>query len=108
MVERHLVEPYLEQISAAGQSITFKCLLSEATTPPISLNRTSTPNRAIPENNPVGITDTIDISETLLISSLKVGVDISHSYRGDLNATLTTPLGDGDRASPQGTRRQRQ
>jgi M6 family metalloprotease-like protein len=83
----------IDQVSAAGPSITFRCLLSDAVTPPETVNRVSTPNRAIPENNQVGITDTIDIAEALTISSIKVGVDITHTYRGDLNATLTTPWG---------------
>ena len=92
----------IEQISPAGQSIAFRCLLADAATPPTTLQRTSTPNRAIPENNPVGITDTIDIAETLTISSLKVGVDITHTYRGDLNATLTTPSGTVIELHPKG------
>ena len=92
----------IEQISPAGQSITFMCRLSDAVTPPSTLSRVSTPNRNIPENNPIGITDTIDISETLTISSIKVGVDITHTYRGDLNATLTTPWGTVIELHPKG------
>ena len=93
----------IEQISKAGQSITFTCLLAEATTPPPgALERTSTPNRAIPENNSVGITDTIDIAETFVLSSMKVGIDITHTYRGDLNATLTTPWGTVIELHPKG------
>ena len=93
----------IEQISKAGQSITFMCLLTEVTTPPPgALKRTSTPNRAIPENNPVGMTDTIDIAETVVLSSMKVGVDITHTYRGDLNATLTTPWGTVIELHPRG------
>jgi len=93
----------IEQISKAGQSITFRCLLAQATTPPAgALMRTSTPNRAIPENNPVGITDSIDIAETFVLSSMKVGIDITHTYRGDLNATLTTPWGTVIELHPKG------
>jgi M6 family metalloprotease-like protein len=92
----------IEEVSAADQSITFKCFLSDVTTPPATLTRTSTPNRAIPENNQAGITDTIDIAEALTISSLRVGVDITHTYRGDLNATLTTPWGTVIELHPKG------
>ena len=92
----------IEEVSAADQSITFKCFLSDVTTPPATLTRTSTPNRAIPENNEAGITDTIDIAEALTISSLRVGVDITHTYRGDLNATLTTPWGTVIELHPKG------
>jgi subtilisin-like proprotein convertase family protein len=55
--------------------------------------RCSTPNRAIPESDQAGITDTIDIPDAVTISSITIGVDITHTYRGDLNATLTTPWG---------------
>jgi M6 family metalloprotease-like protein len=92
----------IEQISAAGQSITFKCFLSDVTVPSTALTRTSTPNRAVPENNQTGITDAIDIADALTISSLKVGVDITHTYRGDLNATLTTPWGTVIELHPKG------
>jgi M6 family metalloprotease-like protein len=92
----------IEQISAPGQSISFRCLLSDTTTPATTLQRTSTPNRAIPENNAVGITDTIDITDAITISSIKVSVDITHTYRGDLNATLTTPSGTVIELHPKG------
>lgn len=83
----------IDQISAAGASMTFRCLLSDTVAPPQTLSRVSTPNRAIPENNQTGITDTIDITQALTISTIKVGVDITHTFRGDLRLTLTTPSG---------------
>ena len=58
--------------------------------------------RAIPDNNPTGISDTIDIAEALTISSVKVGVDITHTYRGDLRVTLTTPWGTVIELQPKG------
>ena len=42
----------------------------------------------------------------LTIASIKVGVDITHTYRGDLRVTLTTPWGR-DRAAPEEPGRQR-
>ena len=92
----------IDQISPAGQSIAFRCLLADTATPPTTIEKTSTPHRAIPENNLVGITDTIDITDTLTISSLNVGVDITHTYRGDLNVTLTTPWGTVIELHPKG------
>jgi M6 family metalloprotease-like protein len=92
----------IDQVSAAGPSITFRCLLSDAVTPPPTLRQVSTPNRAIPENNQLGITDTIDIPDALTISSITVGIDITHTYRGDLNATLTTPWGTVIELHPKG------
>jgi M6 family metalloprotease-like protein len=92
----------IDQISAAGPSMTFRCLLSDAVTPPQTLNRASTPNRAIPDNNSTGISDTIDLAEALTISTFKVGVDVTHSFRGDLRVTLTTPWGTVLELHPKG------
>jgi subtilisin-like proprotein convertase family protein len=43
-----------------------------------------------------------EISDALTISSLKIGVDITHTYRGDLNVTLTTPWGTVIELHPKG------
>jgi M6 family metalloprotease-like protein len=92
----------IDQISAAGQSVTFRCLLADVATPPDALNKVSTPNKVIPENNQAGISDAIEVAEALNISSLKVGVDITHTYRGDLRVILTTPWGATIELHPKG------
>jgi M6 family metalloprotease-like protein len=92
----------IDQVSAAGASITFRCLLSDTVTPPQTLNPISTPNQTIPDNNQAGISDTITIVEAVTISSIKVGVDITHTYRGDLRVTLTTPWGTLVELHPKG------
>jgi M6 family metalloprotease-like protein len=92
----------IEQISPAGAAMTFRCLLSETVAPPQTLSRVSTPNRAIPDNNQTGITDTIDITQALTISTIKVAVDITHTFRGDLRVTLTTPSGTVIELHPKG------
>src|SRR4029450_3748129 len=56
----------------------------------------------IPDNNAIGITDTINIVDALTISSFKVGVDITHPYRGDLRVSLATPWGTGIELHPKG------
>lgn len=53
----------------------------------------SAPDLAIPDNDSAGVQDTIHFSENVIISSIKVHVDISHTYRGDLRLTLFTPFG---------------
>jgi M6 family metalloprotease-like protein len=92
----------IDQISSSGTSMTFRCLLSDAVTPPRTFNPTSTPNRTIPDNTVVGITDAINIVDALTISTIKVGVDITHTYRGDLRVTLTTPWGTVIELHPKG------
>lgn len=92
----------IDQISGAGASITFRCRLSDTVAPPQTLNPISTPNRVIPDNSMAGISDTISIAEAATITGIKVGVDITHSYRGDLRVTLTTPSGTVIELHPKG------
>jgi subtilisin-like proprotein convertase family protein len=42
----------------------------------------------IPDNDPAGVTSTIDVSDAAAIASLKVRVDITHTYIGDLTVEL--------------------
>jgi len=50
---------------------------------------TATSNLAIPDNNATGISSTINIADSGLISSLEVVVSASHDWVGDLIYTLT-------------------
>lgn len=83
----------LDQISPPGATVTFRSLLSDIAGPPQTLRHDSQSNLAIPDNDSAGIGDTIVVAEALTISSVKVGVDITHSYRGDLRVTLAAPWG---------------
>jgi len=57
------------------------------------LARASAPGRAIPDNAPAGVSDSITFSEAGRVSALSVSVDISHSYVGDLTISLRAPSG---------------
>jgi hypothetical protein len=48
----------------------------------------ASPNLAIPDNNPTGITSTIAVTDLATVGTVKVSVDITHTYRGDLTLTL--------------------
>lgn len=50
---------------------------------------TSTPAAAIPDNAPAGITSTILVNDTRTAGSVKIHVDITHTFRGDLRVVLT-------------------
>jgi subtilisin-like proprotein convertase family protein len=52
---------------------------------------TLTANTAIPDNNTTGITSTINVPATGTIASLSVRVDITHTYKGDLEVSLIGP-----------------
>jgi subtilisin-like proprotein convertase family protein len=52
---------------------------------------TLTANTAIPDNNTTGLTSTINVAATGTIVSLKVRVDITHTFQGDLEVALIGP-----------------
>jgi subtilisin-like proprotein convertase family protein len=58
-----------------------------------SVNQASTPALNIPDNNAAGVSDTINIATALTISEVKVSVDLTHTFIGDLLLTLTAPSG---------------
>ncbi len=52
-----------------------------------------TPGAAIPDNAPQGIERTLTVAETGRVREVSLAVDITHTYIGDLVATLTSPAG---------------
>jgi subtilisin-like proprotein convertase family protein len=55
--------------------------------------RISTPALAIPDNNPAGVRDTIIVAEAGTLNFVRVSVDITHTFIGDLKVTLIAPSG---------------
>lgn len=53
----------------------------------------STPLLPIPDNNPVGIVNSFEAQNQGVVEDLQVGVDISHTYIGDLIVELEAPSG---------------
>ena len=47
----------------------------------------------IPDNNSVGIAHAITITESGTVSQIRVGVQITHTYIGDLRVVLESPMG---------------
>ena len=58
-----------------------------------TVRKSSSPALAIPDNNAAGVRNTIHIDETGSLASIKVSVDISHTFIGDLRLTLIAPSG---------------
>ena len=56
-------------------------------------NGDSAPDRSIPDNNDRGIKDKILCDENFSLSSIKVAVEITHTYIGDLQVSLVSPSG---------------
>ncbi|HNX10270.1 MAG TPA: M6 family metalloprotease domain-containing protein, partial [Methanothrix sp.] len=81
----------ITEIGDAGTEIAFKFGDQRRAD---ALKKSSSPDIFIPDNDQTGIKDTIIFEENVLVSSLKVDVDISHTYIGDLVVTLISPSGD--------------
>ncbi len=58
-----------------------------------SFQKEATPQLAIPDNAPAGVSDTISVPSALTIAAVAVVIDITHTYIGDLRVLLTAPSG---------------
>jgi Zn-dependent metalloprotease/subtilisin-like proprotein convertase family protein len=66
-------------------------------TPPAGdlLRLEAAPRLGIPDATSSGVTSVLTVSRAGQVNSLKVGVEIEHTYIGDLRVTLTAPNGTG-------------
>ncbi|MGD9928926.1 MAG: proprotein convertase P-domain-containing protein [Mangrovibacterium sp.] len=51
------------------------------------------PALRVPDNDPVGVERTIQVEETGTVKEIEVGIDITHTYIGDLIVNLSSPSG---------------
>ncbi len=58
------------------------------------VEETSAPGIAIPDSDPSGITDTINIDNCPNITDIEVSLDIPHTFIGDLIVEVTSPSGE--------------
>ena len=54
----------------------------------------ASPGLRIPDNDPAGVASTIRVARAGTARTVTVGVDITHSYIGDLRLEVTNPSGD--------------
>ena len=52
-----------------------------------------TSSQSIPDNDTTGITRTFNVTDNLTITDVNIGINISHTYRSDLDITLQHPDG---------------
>lgn len=52
------------------------------------IEKSAAPALAIPDNSPTGVSSTIEIAEDFPPTRVRVSVDITHTYRGDLQVEL--------------------
>ena len=80
--------------AAVTAAATWTSAGPEVMTPEIS----SSPNLAIPDDSTVGVSDTINVPYAIDVESVQVCFSSTdHSYRGDLDILLTSPLGTESR-----------
>ncbi len=81
------------KVNAARAVAEARRRLTDPGEEPQQLAKSASPNVPIPDNNTTGISDTLSFDSSALISGVKVGVDVEHSYIGDLKLTLVSPDG---------------
>lgn len=79
-------------ISEAGMAMTFSAKLFDGGDTQ-RFHASSAPAKNIPDKNTTGIRDTIRFADAATLVSIRVTVDITHTYRGDLCVTLYAPSG---------------
>ncbi|HEY0586584.1 MAG TPA: proprotein convertase P-domain-containing protein, partial [Pseudoduganella sp.] len=67
--------------------------LGGASPPGATLRRQSTREQRIPDNSAAGVADQLSFDGQALVGAIKVVLDISHPYIGDLAVTLQSPAG---------------
>lgn len=77
----------------AAAAVTEALRLTGTTGGGRAIRQASAPVLPIPDNSPAGARDVLRFSDSVIVGSLKVEVDITHSYIGDLRLTLTAPSG---------------
>ncbi|MCX6129396.1 MAG: proprotein convertase P-domain-containing protein [Proteobacteria bacterium] len=73
-----------------SQSFPFELRIGQA----IGLSVQSSPKLPIPDADPKGVIDTLNVQSSALVSKqFQVGLEIRHPYRGDLQVKLIAPSG---------------
>ena len=79
-------------ISAPGATMRFTVGAPEPD-PATVVRGEATPALAIPDDVPAGVSRTITLGQAGTARTIKVGIDIAHTYIGDLIVELTSPGG---------------
>jgi subtilisin-like proprotein convertase family protein len=86
---------YTLTILGTGGSLSRTTTVQLTVSAPSSGNAVKTfsaaPNLAVPDNNTTGVTSTLNFAQTGTVSALKVRVNVTHPYKGDLEVALIGP-----------------
>ncbi|RMD96523.1 MAG: peptidase S8 [Calditrichaeota bacterium] len=109
-IEDHSTDPQLNQAlgtyDANGHSPWFgygkvnafravqESLRRKEGQPSQTFTQKASPARDIPDNDPSGIQEVLQFQQEAILSNIRVHLDISHTYIGDLRVTLVAPNGE--------------
>lgn len=74
-----------------GELVRWELHLGGAVTQPVSMS--DAPGLIIPDDQEPGLRRSLNVESSLLIGSVRVALDITHTYIGDLRVTLHAPDG---------------
>ena len=57
------------------------------------VDKSNTPNLAIPDNLPAGVADAIKVEDAGKLAGIRINIDLEHTWVGDLKLTLVAPDG---------------
>lgn len=60
---------------------------------PMTGSQSSSPGTAIPDNNPTGVSVTMNVTDNVSITDLDINLTITHTWVGDLKVTIESPAG---------------
>ncbi|HET7770436.1 MAG TPA: proprotein convertase P-domain-containing protein, partial [Chloroflexota bacterium] len=85
----------LSAIGAPGAKVAFTAgpISPPAPTPSGAVIVEATPGLTIPDVDPRGVTSMLEVEASGIVNHLKVSVDITHTYVGDLRVELVAPSG---------------
>ncbi|GAB4562576.1 MAG: S8 family serine peptidase [Haliangiales bacterium] len=86
---------YTLSVTGTSGAITKSRTVSLTVRPEGTIEKsfTNSTQVSLPDNDPVGVTSTIDVPDSLTISGTTVEVNITHTFIGDLIIDLTSPAG---------------
>jgi subtilisin-like proprotein convertase family protein/alpha-tubulin suppressor-like RCC1 family protein len=69
--------------------VDFDALIRNETNDALFTEYDLYPAGSIPDNSPAGYSDTVTVTETFIVENIRVDVDITHTYIGDLDIYLS-------------------
>ncbi len=77
----------------AGETVFLDANNNGVLDPPVPVNLPRSPALPIPDNNAAGVTDTLVSATPGRIARLRVTLNVTHTWTGDLEVRLTSPAG---------------